>query len=127
MKCFNHSETDAVGICKNCQKGVCKECLSEVHNGIACKETCVDEVKLLNKIVEKSSDAMLNVAGAHKRNAIIFVIIGSVFIYTGWSMNRDNYLFYTLGGIMLFSALTSFLNFNKTNKKKDDQETLDFE
>jgi hypothetical protein len=26
MKCFNHSTVDAVGVCKHCNKGLCREC-----------------------------------------------------------------------------------------------------
>ena len=30
MKCFNHHEHDAVGVCKYCMKGVCEQCATEV-------------------------------------------------------------------------------------------------
>ena len=35
MKCFYHQEKDAVGICKNCNRGLCNECLTEYDKGLA--------------------------------------------------------------------------------------------
>ena len=32
MKCFNHHERDAFGICKTCGKGLCLDCI-EIHEG----------------------------------------------------------------------------------------------
>ena len=50
MKCFYHPQADAVGICKNCQRGLCPGCASERDGGLACKgrcETAVDQVSAL--------------------------------------------------------------------------------
>ncbi len=37
MNCFNHPDTPAIGICKFCQKGLCKECAYDLSHGLACK------------------------------------------------------------------------------------------
>jgi hypothetical protein len=39
MKCFYHHTVDAIAKCKNCNKGLCNDCLIELENGIACKES----------------------------------------------------------------------------------------
>ena len=39
MKCFYHPPVDAVGICKNCQRGLCPGCASERDGGLACRDT----------------------------------------------------------------------------------------
>ncbi len=36
MKCFNHTDRDAVGQCKSCGKGLCKDCFQQ--NGGICNE-----------------------------------------------------------------------------------------
>lgn len=54
MKCFIHSNNDAVGICKSCQKALCASCAVDTGRGLACPGNCVDEVSDLNKIVDKS-------------------------------------------------------------------------
>ncbi|MBP7275989.1 MAG: hypothetical protein KBA51_07280, partial [Kiritimatiellae bacterium] len=35
MKCFNHEDRDAVGTCKSCGKGVCRECAVDMGKGLA--------------------------------------------------------------------------------------------
>lgn len=42
MKCYNHHDRDAFGICKACGKGLCLECLKEDKGVLLCKDndTC---------------------------------------------------------------------------------------
>lgn len=37
MKCYYHHDRDAFGICSNCGKGLCLECMEESGNRIVCK------------------------------------------------------------------------------------------
>ncbi len=37
MKCFYHPEQDAVGMCPQCGKAACRDCMKEVDGGILCK------------------------------------------------------------------------------------------
>ena len=48
MNCFNHPDVPAVGICKACQKGLCKECAFDLGHGIACKNHR-EEVEVLSQ------------------------------------------------------------------------------
>jgi hypothetical protein len=48
MKCFRHSDLDAVGLCKYCQKGLCTICFADVGNGLACKNICEKRVRELS-------------------------------------------------------------------------------
>ena len=38
MKCYNHHDRDAFGVCKTCGKGLCLECLKEENGVILCKK-----------------------------------------------------------------------------------------
>lgn len=41
MNCFYHRDVVALGVCRNCQRGICTECIAEVvPNGIACAGRC---------------------------------------------------------------------------------------
>lgn len=56
MKCYNHHERDAFGICKVCGKGLCLECMKNESGIIACKndKTCLNRIKwhkILNTII----------------------------------------------------------------------------
>ena len=43
-----------MGSCKACSKGLCLECAHDTKNGLACVETCIDEVKRLNRVTDLS-------------------------------------------------------------------------
>lgn len=49
MKCYYHHDRDAFGICSNCGKGLCLECMQEVNNQVVCKnKKCAQTTKFLS-------------------------------------------------------------------------------
>ena len=44
MNCFQHADRSAVGVCRACGKALCRDCLVEVEGGIACRDTCEEQV-----------------------------------------------------------------------------------
>ncbi len=43
MKCYNHHDRDAFGICTVCGKGLCLECMSTKNGAVTCKDKkCVN-------------------------------------------------------------------------------------
>ena len=54
MKCFYHPETDAVGTCKNCHRGICRGCASERSEGIACRERCEAAVDAVSALIRRN-------------------------------------------------------------------------
>lgn len=55
MNCFQHPHNSAVGICKTCFKALCSECVADVGNGLACKNSCEEKVLELNEMWERSA------------------------------------------------------------------------
>lgn len=53
MKCFYHPESDAVGVCHCCQRGLCPQCAQEVVKAIACKGRCEQDVLALNDLTSR--------------------------------------------------------------------------
>jgi hypothetical protein len=45
MKCYNHSEVEAVGFCRVCGRALCRECVTEVSGICCCKSRCEASVK----------------------------------------------------------------------------------
>ncbi len=72
MRCFKHNDAEAVGICRNCLKGVCKECAIEVKNGIVCSDSCAEVINAYKK--EHPVRAQLYLP-------ILFIITGGAFFY----------------------------------------------
>lgn len=40
MKCFTHRDVDALGVCKQCGKALCENCLAVSETGIYCRGAC---------------------------------------------------------------------------------------
>ena len=118
MKCFNHPQNDAVGICKNCNKGLCKDCLTEVKNGIACTTTCVDEVKQLNSLIDRNKKSYTTASGAYMRNAYIFGGMGLVFIIFGLQFERLIGFLSIMGILFIVGAGFSIINAKKYKKEE---------
>jgi hypothetical protein len=53
MNCFYHPQIVAVALCKNCNKGLCTECVAALENGVACKGRCEKQVQAVNLIFQR--------------------------------------------------------------------------
>ena len=82
MNCFNHPELPALGICKSCGKGLCRECITEVPDGLACKNRCEARVGFINRIIDSNKQA-LTAANSHVRSGAIFIIVSGL-IFCGF-------------------------------------------
>lgn len=118
MKCFNHADIDAVGICKNCNKGLCQDCLTEVDNGIACTDSCVDEVKQVNELIDRNKQAYKTASAAHKRNSWLFGGIGMVFLIFGLQNDGATGLLSIVGFLFLIGAALSMVTSKKYNREQ---------
>ena len=45
MKCYNHPDREAVGVCVGCGKAVCQECAVEVDGKIYCKDCAAEALR----------------------------------------------------------------------------------
>lgn len=80
MHCYRHQTQEAVGICKSCNKGLCSDCAVDIGQGIACKNSCEQDVKDLNGILNQSKKAYANASAAYYRQAIFCGLLGLVFV-----------------------------------------------
>jgi hypothetical protein len=118
MKCYNHPDKDAVGICKNCNKGLCKECITEVDNGIACTSSCVEEVQLINSLINRNKQSYKTASGAFYKNAYIYGGLGIVFIIFGLTTEGLKGFLTVVGSIFIIGAIFSVISANKYKKEK---------
>jgi hypothetical protein len=83
MNCYRHSEIASIGTCKACQKGLCRDCVTDTGNGLACKDSCEQEVREVNEMWERSK----RIYGIGKYNSRIptsGVLIWSLFAVGFW-------------------------------------------
>lgn len=80
MKCFVHQSIDAVGLCRNCSRGVCAECAADRPSGIACKNRCEATVDAMDGLIRR------NVAVASKPEAThwlqVIVYLGAAVVFS---------------------------------------------
>ena len=116
MKCFNHDSVDAVAICKNCNKGLCHSCLTEVENGVACTKTCIEEVTFLSTLIGRSKKTYKNTSSAYYKNAIIYGSLGLIFLLFGLGEEKMELFLLPAGIIFIIGALFMVGNARKYNK-----------
>ncbi len=119
MKCFRHPDIDAVGVCKACYKGVCRECAVDLGHSLACSLTCEEEARQVNAQILASRKSIM----AQKKNSYLFPTFfgasGVVFFIFGL-MSSDPFGLTTVFGIVFL--LLSIVYFYTTWKWKQDLE-----
>lgn len=91
MKCYNHHDQDAVGICKQCSKGICPDCVIDVGGGIACKATCAEAVSELNALIKANAAATtINLRKGGSYFLPMFLVgLGTIFLVEALRSNRS--------------------------------------
>ena len=77
MNCFNHRDRPAVGLCKSCGKALCGDCITELPNGVACKDSCEDRVSLINHIIDRNSQVLAAARRQVQRSSFFIMLIGA--------------------------------------------------
>src|SRR5579885_2370587 len=74
MKCFNHPDREAFGICVTCGRGLCEDCSVVFNEKLYCKD---DIKKLAASIVSRPTNTKSNRNVLITASSIIYYIIGS--------------------------------------------------
>ncbi len=121
MQCFVHDDQPAVGLCKSCQKGLCRKCAVDVGNGLACSGPCEEEVKNLNELKQREKAVYKKTGAAYKRNAFIYAAVGLIFVIWGLGAglvwDKAGMLIFMLPAGLVF-LLGAFLT-NRSGKQID--------
>jgi hypothetical protein len=87
MNCFYHPNVVAVGTCKSCSKGLCRECAVDLGKGLACKGACEKDVAAVIKLIERNiqlspvNEQLVNTARGNRYiGAVFYLIFGFLFL-----------------------------------------------
>ena len=108
MKCFNHPNTDAVGLCQSCGRGLCRDCVTEVGLSCSCKGQCEAIVAAKNELVERGRTAYQKSSAMQLRSGILIVLLGGLFLFFGVASlggERSTFNYFLLGAGALFATL----------------------
>jgi len=99
MKCAGHPESDAIGICLACARGVCDQCAVDLGRALACKDRCEPEVRRLLDLRDFSfsqpstqSAILGRTKRAYTRSGVFFVFLGGVFALWGYFYAQAQFL-----------------------------------
>jgi len=110
VRCFNHPAVEAVGNCKSCHRGLCRECVSDLGHGLACRGVHESEVELLNAIVSRSARIYSVMPKSSYLGPMFLAFMGLTFI--GYSYVEGNkafgLLFFMGAGFVVFSVAIFF-------------------
>ncbi len=104
MRCFYHADREAVGTCKSCGRGLCRECAVEFPKGLACRGRCEADAEALIQLIDRNIQLSSKVPQARRTNkrnrsvaGIFYIIFGAIFTFWGVSDERVRLL--TVAGI----------------------------
>ena len=112
MRCYYHSEREAVGTCIHCQRGVCQDCMTLVDDRLACNNRHEAQVQAANRLLLRGMVQSQRMGVGYLRNAIFYGLAGALF--TAFGMIQYRFLglqavFFILIGLFLLYAAAANL------------------
>jgi hypothetical protein len=80
MRCFYHPDREAVGLCKNCAKGLCAESAVDLGDGLACPGSCEKRVEGFNSMMA-TWQRLTPASSSFMRSSMLF--LGATFVAFG--------------------------------------------
>ena len=117
MKCFYHHENDALGLCKNCGKGLCSQCVVDIGDGLACPGRCEEQVRANNELMQRSRKSFSTAGTIYTGTGGSTIILGLIFFALDFGLvsqgllpsNRLLRLFLLGIGLLLFVGGIGYL------------------
>ena len=119
MNCFTHTDRVALGICRACSKGLCKECAVDLTHSISCKGACAEKAAVLHRQVQQSSVVLSTQSKNRYIMPVFFIFMGLMMMYFA----RDEHTFFSFGPMVglvfiVFGAVFALLA-NRYKKELD--------
>ena len=116
MRCFYHEDREAIGTCKSCGKGLCRECAVDLTKGLACRDRCEPDARALIELVERniqlsSTSARLvqSSRGVRSGSGLFHVAMGILFVVAGLREERLRLILFMGVGFIAYGVYWLFL------------------
>ncbi len=83
MRCFYHSQIEAVGSCQACAKGLCRECAHALETGVVCKGYCEDKVRTFQDLAQTHARSLSGSGRSVLVSSLSIVFVGVLLILFG--------------------------------------------
>jgi hypothetical protein len=120
MKCFNHNVNDAVAVCANCGRALCRDCVPASPAGrLTCTAECAAEIiahsRALQLLLEKSEQS----ARASAFYCYLTGGLSAAAAVAAWYMLPSPFLIYFTGGCALALFAAGFWHSRVARTQKD--------
>jgi hypothetical protein len=107
MKCFYHPQADAVGTCKNCQRGLCPACAAERAEGLACRGRCEAKVDAVSALIARNIHVGVRARPLSLVALAVFVVAMGALFYLATQEGNPNVrtMLYLLAAFSFVGAL----------------------
>lgn len=83
MFCYYHEGRPAVGCCRSCLKGVCRDCAVDMDRGLACRDRCETDVRELLATIHQSVQTRAASGGILKASKSMWGGLAAVALLVG--------------------------------------------
>jgi len=112
MRCFYHPQSDAIGLCKFCCKGLCPQCAVDLAHGLACKDRCEREVAGMQEMIAKEKIEYEKRSSTLSLYGVLYFCVGLAFLIVG-SVVRPDFFLFSIGAILTAGASWFFFQGRK--------------
>ncbi len=117
MNCFYHAERAAVGMCKQCGRGLCVECAALVDDTLACRDRHEEQVRGLNLVAQRGILQATRIRSGYIRNTVFYGLVGVLFVGFGLSQYRflglEAVFFMLIGAFLLYAGAADYFEGRK--------------
>ena len=125
MHCFNHPQ-EAIGICFSCARGLCLDCKSSNYNALICSDNtlCHEHFEKNQQQHDLATKQLLRANSSLAVMPWFCLLLGSIFIYFGLSIQEDGMTTYThfftlMGSVFAANGLIDlYATYRNRNTKK---------
>ena len=90
MRCFYHDDREAVGNCKSCGRGLCRECAVDLTKGLACRGHCEADAQALIQLIDHNIQLSSTASRAVQQSRVVragagifHLVMGALFLIFG--------------------------------------------
>jgi hypothetical protein len=124
MNCYYHQAAPAVGLCKNCSKGLCASCAVDVTNGLSCRGTCEAEVRAINAQIRTARASMGMSPRLVGTGGLIYGLMAAVFAVVTFLRRGDESAMFT-GAMAAIFGLGAVIQRRNAARLKDGKAKAD--
>jgi ABC-type multidrug transport system fused ATPase/permease subunit len=112
MHCFYHQDTEAVGSCKVCAKGLCAACAADLGLGLACRNQHEARAAAVEQLTTDALQVQTTAGGGAKYVGSAFMgFLGVILVGYGYHWGKGDRLLLVLGvGFIVYSLVLFRLN-----------------